>query len=263
MSYSADYHVHTSFSDDSECPMQDQAEEAVRRGLEEIAFTDHVDYGVKTDLNCDYDAFFSEIRRLQERFRGKLVIKAGMEFGMQKETAARYRKDFARYPFDFILLSNHQIGNREFWNNAYQKGKSQEEYQRGYYRAIYEVMSLYKEYSVLAHLDMIKRYDRCGDYPDEKIMEYVDPILKKAIADGKGIEVNTSCFRYGLKDLTPSRNILKRYLELGGNILTIGSDTHDTEHLADHLDFVKAELKRIGFTGFCTFDRMKPEFHAL
>ena len=81
---------------------------------------------------------------------------------------------------------------------------------------------------------MIKRYDPAGDYPDEKIMPVVDKILTQAITDGKGIEVNTSSFKYGLKDLTPSAAILKRYRELGGEILTIGSDSHETEHLADH-----------------------------
>ena len=49
----ADYHVHTQFSDDSETPMEDAVLHAIAVGLGEICFTEHIDYGVKTDLNCD------------------------------------------------------------------------------------------------------------------------------------------------------------------------------------------------------------------
>ncbi len=77
------------------------------------------------------------------------------------------------------------------------------------------------------------------------------------IADGKGIEVNTSSHRYGLSDLTPSRDILKLYRELGGNILTIGSDSHKPEHLGAFIDETKQELKILGFKEFCTFNRFE------
>lgn len=259
----ADYHVHTYYSDDSECPMEEMLERALAIGLDEIAFTDHVDYGVKTDLNCAYDAYWKEIEACRQKYAGRITIRGGIEFGVQMHTIPEFRRDFDAYPFDFVILSNHQIDNKEFWNYEYQEGKSQEEFQRDYYEAIYTVMQKYKDYSVLGHLDMIKRYDPHGSYPDENIMGLVDKILRQAIADGKGIEVNTSCFKYGLGDLTPSREILKRYRQLGGQILTIGSDTHETEYLGDHIPEVKAVLKELGFTQFCTFERMKPVFWAL
>ena len=87
--------------------------------------------------------------------------------------------------------------------------------------------------------------------------------MKKVIKDGKGIEVNTSSFRYGLKDLTPERNILKLYHELGGKIITIGSDAHKAENVGDHIPYIQSELKKTGFTHICTFDKMKPIFHGL
>lgn len=261
--YLADYHIHTYYSDDSECLMEDMVKRAIQLNLDEIAFTDHVDYGVKTDLNCDYRRYFEEIEVLKKKYAGQLIIKAGIEFGVQVGTIQEFIHDFEKYDFDFIILSNHQIGNKEFWNYEYQEGKTQEEYQKSYYQAIYDVIKEYKGYSVLGHLDMIKRYDKYGDYPDEKIVEYVEPILKQVIADGKGIELNTSSFKYGLKDLMPSRKILKLYHELGGKILTIGSDTHETEHLADQIMEVRKELKTMGFDEFCTFEQMEPKFHSL
>lgn len=259
----ADYHIHTSYSDDSECLMEDMIQKAILIGLEEISFTEHVDYGIRTDLNCNYEKYFEEIKGMQQKYNGKLRIRAGIEFGVQLHTMSLFQKDFEEYPFDFIILSNHQIGDKEFWNYKFQEGKSQEEYQRAYYQAILDVVENFKDYSVLGHLDMIKRYDPAGDYPDEKVIRIVDQILRQVILDGKGIEVNTSSFRYGLKDLTPSRAILKRYRELGGTVITIGSDSHKMDHLGAYIEDVKLVLKEIGFRQFSTFEEMKPVYWEL
>ena len=75
------------------------------------------------------------------------------------------------------------------------------------------------------------RYDEIGNYPFEKVKPIITKILKIVIQDGKGIEINTSSRRYGLKDSTPSRDILKLYKELGGKIITIGSDSHKSENI--------------------------------
>ena len=83
------------------------------------------------------------------------------------------------------------------------------------------------------------------------------------IKDGKGIEINTSSHRYGLADTTPSHEILKLYKELGGEIITIGSDSHKPEHLGAYIDESKELLRELGYTQYCTFDKMKPIFHKL
>lgn len=259
----ADYHVHTCYSDDSQCPMEDMVKKALAMGLEEITFTDHVDYGVKTDLNCEYNGYFKEIDALRQKYKDRLSIKAGIEFGVQAHTIPQFQKDFASWPFDFVILSNHQIHNREFWNYDFQQGKTQEEFHRAYYEAILQVVRRYKDYSVLGHLDMIKRYDEYGSYPDEGSMDLVEQILRQVIADGKGIEVNTSCFRYGLKDLTPSKAILEQYLRLGGTIITIGSDSHEAGHLGDHFPEATEVLRSLGFRQICTFEKMRPIFRDL
>jgi len=87
--------------------------------------------------------------------------------------------------------------------------------------------------------------------------------LKKVIEDGKGIEVNTSSFAYGLDDLTPSRDILKLYYELGGKIITAGSDAHKAKDVGRHIKEIYNELKEIGFKEICTYEKMKPIFHKL
>ena len=260
----ADYHIHTSFSSDSECPMAAMLQKAVDLGLEEVCITEHVDYFARGASHlCDYSAYIEEIERLKIKFKDQIIIKCGMEFGVQLGVLERYERDVARYDFDFVILSNHQVADLEFWNNGYQKGKTQQEYNRGYYQAIKDVMDCYKSYSVLGHLDMIKRYDAAGILADAYNEDIIKCILKTAIADGKGIEVNTSCFRYGLPGLTPSYQILNWYYEAGGRIITIGSDSHQACDVGDHIRYAQEELKKIGFTEFATFDKMKPVFHPL
>lgn len=271
-----DYHVHTCYSDDSSYPMEEVVRDAIKIGLDEICFTDHVDYGVKLDregrsakelegnvLNVDYPDYFREIDRLRQTYGNRITIKHGMEFGVQTHTIPAFEKLFSGYDFDFIILSCHQVGDKEFWNQNFQREHTQQEYNELYYDEIWKVIQKYKNYSVLGHLDLIKRYDRQGNYPYDKVKPIITEILKQVIADGKGLEVNTSCFRYGLSDLTPSGEILTLYRELGGKILTTGSDSHAPKHLGAHIPEVLEELKQLGFDFICTYQRMEPIFHRI
>lgn len=274
----ADYHVHTEFSDDSTYPMEDVVKDAVRLGFDEICFTDHVDYGVKVDwdskeevtyrdgeplANVDYPKYVEQVRNLQEAYQGKISLKLGMEFGVQMHTIPQFEALFSRYPFDFILLSVHQVEDKEFWTQDFQRGRTQIEYNERYYEEMLNLVNHYHNYSVLGHLDLIVRYDEMGVYPFARVRPYIEEILKKVIKEGKGIEVNTSSHRYGLADSTPSKEILRLYRELGGEVITIGSDSHKLEHLGTYLEEAKGLLKSLGFLKFCTYKNMRPIFHDL
>ncbi len=259
----ADYHMHTAFSDDSTFPMEDVILRALEVGLDEICFTEHVDYGIPSIANCDYEAYLDLFNRLKMKYQSRISLKLGIEFGVQTETISKYKADFDRLPLDFVILSVHQVHNLELHNQMYQKGKTQKEYQEGYYQEILDVIRNYKDYSVLGHLDVINRYDLQGDYPFEALRPIITDILKTVIKDGKGIEVNTSSFRYKLKDLTPSLDILKLYKSLGGEIITIGSDSHVASHVGYKILDIQATLKELGFDSIYTFDKMKPIAHAL
>lgn len=276
----ADYHLHTSFSDDSEQPMEDVIKEAIAKGFDEICFTDHVDYGVKVDrdglspeeikqrerdflINVDYPLYFKTLEELKEKYKNDIKIKVGLEFGIQSHTIPDYEKLFDRYDYDFIINSCHQVDDKEFWNQDYQRNMSQRDFYLGYYNEILNVAKNYHNYNILGHLDHHVRYDTKGFYDSEEIDEVIDEILRTIIADNKGLEVNTSYHRYKLRDLTPSRKILKRYLELGGKILTIGSDAHAPGQVGEYFSETKKILKDIGFTEFCTFENMTPVFHKL
>lgn len=275
-----DFHVHSEYSDDSKETMEKIVQTAIKMGLSEICFTDHVDYVIKFDhdvwhkmspaqqakergvLNVDYPRYFENIKTLQQKYQGQLSIKQGLEFGMQVHTIPQFQKLFNTYPLDFVILSCHQVEDQEFWTYDFQKGKTQAEYVARYYQEIYDVICQYKDYSVLGHLDLIQRYTE----PRSTFAiseELITKILKQVIADGKGIEVNTSSFHYNLSELMPERKILELYHKLGGTIITIGSDAHTAERLADHVEYIYNILKEIGYTHFCTFNNMEPVFHEI
>ena len=258
-----DYHVHSFFSDDSFVPMEEEVKYAIELGLNEICFCEHVDYGIKTDLNCPYAFYLKEIDRLKKKYGDRITIKQGIEFGIQKAYIPNFQADFNRYPFDFVILSCHQVDNKEFWTGDFQKGKTQEQYIHVYYNAILEVIKHYKDYSVLGHLDMIKRYDISPKYPDHLIEKTVREIFEIIIKEGKGIEINTSSFQYKLDDLMPSRYFLKLYYDMGGRIITLGSDAHESKRIGDHFKEVKEILKEIGFKEIYTFEKMQPIAHVL
>lgn len=280
----ADFHVHCEFSDDSNYPIENVCRDAVAMGLNEICFTDHVDYGIKPDvpeyeqdhslahlengqpvLNVDYPRYFAKLDELRERYDGTLVIRRGLELGTQSHTVDKNLKliDTWGNQMDFAICSIHEVGDKEFWTGEFQEGRTQAEYNMAYYEEMLKVVETFKGYSVLGHLDLIKRYDPAGIYPFEGTRDITAAILKRVIADGKGIELNTSSWRYGLADLQPCTEILKLYLDLGGTILTLGSDSHKPEHLAAHMDEARERLRAIGYTEFCTFENWQPVFHKL
>lgn len=285
----ADYHLHSEFSDDSFTPMEQQIERAIDLGLDEMCFTDHVDYGVKHDwndphgvnfrtdtengitfkhylANVNYPEYFSKIDRMRVIYGDRIVIRKGLEFGIQSITVKEFENLFDKYrsELDFVLFSMHQVDNQEFWTQEFQNGRSQKEYNERYYEEILKTMKFYKNYSVLAHLDLLSRYDPQGVYPFENVRDIITEILRQAIADDKGIELNTSSWYYGLSDTQPSGNILRLYKDLGGKILTIGSDAHNPDRLAQHYhDAVDILKNEFGFTEICTFDHMMPVFHPL
>lgn len=273
-----DYHVHTEFSDDSVYPMEDVVKDAIGLRLNEICITDHVDYGIKADwdsgeeiryrrgeplANVDYPRWAAELERVRKLYGDQITIKTGMEFGVQVHTIPQFEALFRRYPFDFIILSIHQAEDKEFWTQDFQKGRTQREYNERYFEEMLQVVQQYKNYSVLGHMDLIKRYDKAGIYPFEKLKPFAAEILKTVIADGKGIEINTSFHRYGLSDSMPSTELLRLYLDLGGSIVTIGSDSHAPAHLGTYIQEAKDQLKELGFQSFCTYEAMQPVFHRL
>lgn len=285
----SDFHLHSEFSDDSRTPMENQIQKAISLGMQEMCFTDHVDYGIKSDwsdeeiqwrggdgigtakdeldplTNVNYPEYFLKLDRMQKTYGKRITIRKGLEFGIQTITVKDYEKLLENYgdQLDFVLLSMHEIDNKELWTGEFMEGMNQKEYNLKYYNEILNVMKVFHDYDVLAHLDLVSRYDAKGSIAFEEVKGILTEILTTAIKAGKGIEINTSSWHYGLKDTTPSRDILKLYHDLGGKIITIGSDAHKPEYLGDHFEDAGSILKEIGFKEYCTFKKHQPVLHTL
>ncbi len=277
----ADYHVHSSFSFDCKAAMETQIERAIELGLDELCFTEHVDYGVRSDWdgpsegaepeekkkhNADYPRYFAKLKDMRDRYSDRLTIKTGLEFGVQQHTIPQYNALYERYrdQLDFVLLSVHQVNDLELYPPQLMEGRTQDAYNRLYYEELLAVARDFDHYSVLAHLDVMRRYDPAGEYPFEKTRDIVAEILRTVISKGKGIELNTASWRYELCDTQPYRAILRLYRDLGGEILTIGSDGHRPERVGGNYDEARAILRdELGFRHFCTFQHMKPIFQKL
>ena len=277
----ADYHVHSDFSFDSHTPMETQIRRAVELGLDEMCFTEHVDYGVRRDWddpepvkeeggkiwrNADYPRYFAKLDEMRAKYGERITLRAGLEFGVQKHTVPQFNALFERWheQLDFVLLSVHQVDDLEFYPPEFQATCSQEEYNRRYFEELLAVAREFDDYSVLAHLDVMRRYDPAGEYPLAPVRDLVAEILRTAIQKGKGIELNTGSWRYQLKDIQPCREIWRLYRDLGGEIVTIGSDGHRPERVGGNFDEARAILRdELGFRYFCTFEHMTPAFHTI
>lgn len=258
-----DYHMHTNFSNDSETSMEDMIKKSIELGLNEICFTDHVDYDLDADddWGINYDKYFDKLNYFQDKYKNDISIKKGIEMGLQKQIINKCNDDINKYPFDFVICSQHAINRSDLYFGNFFLDKTQIQAYENYYKELYNIIKNFKNYSVLGHLDLVKRYGNYDKVLDDKYFEdIIEAILKQAIYDGKGIEINTSSYRYNLPDLTPSRHILNMYKDLGGEIITTGSDSHNISQIAYNFDYIYSYLKNIGFKYVCSFDKMKPKF---
>lgn len=264
-----DYHMHSSFSADSNTPMEDMINKSIELGVKEICFTDHVDYSIITNNMeenhiVDHKEYFRKLEYFQNKYKDKISIKKGIEMGLQSHTISKCEEYIEKNEFDFVIASIHTINKSDLIERDFYKDKSQFEAYRQYYEILYDVIKKFKSYCVLGHLDIVKRYGDLNNIIDDKVFsDEIDEILKMAIYDGKGIEINTSCFRYRLPDLTPSSYILKRYKELGGEIITTGSDSHNPAQVVYEFKTAYNSLQEMGYKYICTFDKMKPNFIKL
>jgi len=261
-----DYHLHTSHSDDSLAPMDTMIEAAIDLGLSGIAITDHYDPDYPTPefpFTLDFSVYHSDLLEASERYRGKIKIAKGIEIGIQHgETMEKCRAAATSWDYDFILGSFHCAHGKDLCVDYFDNIGIYRAYER-FYSYMYDCLLLYKDFDVLSHFNIIDRYtSRIPEY--DPFMEQIEAILKLLIDEHKGIEINTSSFRYGLGDVTtPSTRILRLYSDLGGRILTLGSDAHNAGNVGYMLDWARDFAISCGFKYVATYENRVPSFELL
>ncbi len=226
-----DFHIHSNYSMDCKYPMNDMAIKAIDNNLKSICFTDHIDLDItenKIDLLFHTDDYFEKIKKIKYKYIKKLKVLSGVEIGLQPHLAQRYNQLINNNPFDFVIASVHTVGGIEILSDTYLNNKKPLDTIIDYYKEMYECIDNFNNYDVLGHIDLIDRYlpkeQKLPEINDYKWI--IEKILTKIIEQGKGIELNTSGLRYGLEYFHPKIEILNLYKQLGGEIITIGSDAH-------------------------------------
>ncbi|MCR4650918.1 MAG: histidinol-phosphatase HisJ family protein [Lachnospiraceae bacterium] len=262
----SDCHVHSTFSGDAESSMEDMILKAIDKGLQVITFTDHCDMdfpykeGEEGLFDLNTDSYLYDILRFREKYGDKIEVGFGVEIGMQTSCADKNTDYVREHDFDFVIASLHLVDGYDPYYPEYYEGKTEKEAYGRYFELLLENIRLFNDYDVVGHLDYIVRYgkDKDANYRYEDYKDVIDEILKEVIAGKKGLEVNTAGLRKGTKDVHPTYEILKRYKELGGEIITIGSDAHRTDNIAADFDSALKVLKEVGFEYYCIYRKRQP-----
>jgi len=258
--------MHSAFSYDAEPQntIGHMIETAIAKGLAGIAVTDHLDPLWPDEAEpstLDVPAYEAALAAAENTYGGQIRFAKGIELGFIPGEALRICEDaVSGYPYDFVIGSVHSSAETPIDLPPFHEGRAVKDIVDEYYTLLLESVRHYKNYDVIGHINGIDRYTD-GFAPESVYMPYIDEILRVAIADGKGIEINTSAFRYGIGSRgTPTRPILARFKELGGEIVTIGSDAHRAADIGAFLEKGEEMLLAAGFRHIAVYQNRQPEF---
>ena len=268
--YIADSHIHSLFSGDCQEKLENIFSYAIKNHIDEITITDHLDpdFPDESSFSFDLDEYIQLIREFRLKLKGDLKINIGVEFGIQPHLEGQFARVASNKNLDFIIGSTHCADGKNPVRDDFFLGKTKDEAHEVYFQETLKNARTFKDISVYGHLDFIKRYGR-NVHQDFNTIDYkkhwdiIEEILRTLIKNNSGLEINTSAYRYGTSEPYPNDLILKRYRELGGEIITIGSDSHIASHVAKDFDKAYRLLKDCGFDYYTVFNRRKPKFIKL
>lgn len=260
-----DYHMHTEFSSDSKTPMEVMCLAAIDKGIAEIGFTEHYDLHPLAWPRDWYKPkpWWDELTRCRALFDSELVIRAGLEVGephmFQKEVQAL----LTVYPFDYLLGSLHWVGTLNVFDRAFFDRPMDEAY-REYFVEL-EYMTSVGGFDILSHFDVPVRlgFHLFGNYFPRRYEDVIRPVLRNCIQHGIALDINTAAMRSRAKVLTPGLDILRWYVEMGGERVTLGSDAHNAEQVGSYLPDALDTIRAAGLTHLTTFERRQARQVAL
>lgn len=259
-----DLHTHTDNSFDGHHSAMYLCEAAYMKGLRAIAFTDHIEVDAFYERNFDVTArqAYFYIANARSAFRGKLTVCNGIELGQPHYAAEIAEKLIDTLNYDIVIGSVHNLRNKlDFCELDYNTE----------YTDFYPLLDEYFEeelalakwgkFDTLAHLTYPLRYI-VGEYGKtvdiKRYDDIIDEILKTVAQNGKALEINTSGLRQPLGETMPYEAIVKRFRELGGDFVTVGSDAHYAEHLSAGIEQGMAIAARCGFSCISLFKDRVP-----
>jgi histidinol-phosphatase (PHP family) len=262
-----DLHVHSTCSIDGKSTIEEYATQAEGLGLAEIGFCEHVDLDPR---DCGYGYLDSarydrEIESARVTARG-VVLRQGVEITYQSRLEAALEAWLARHPWDYVIASVHLLDYADGWAII------SEPEAVGTYFASHTERQAYGPYfaellraarsglaDVLGHLDLVKRYGirRYGRLDPAAFEEEIREVLGAAAQRGIGLEINTSGLRQSPGETYPALTVLRWFRELGGEILTVGSDAHQAGDLGSGIAEAQAMAQIAGFRAIATFEERR------
>lgn len=269
--YLADYHTHSRISQDARHPMAEMAEAAVAAGLDELCFTDHIEPIIwyTTELRqepVDWQAMTAEFAAAQAAVGDRIRLRLGIELGDAMWGFDHTEKLIADAPeLDFVIGSVHTLSEPYGGVDLYYfQPKTEQEARAGmgdYLEQVYK-MAKWGKFSVLGHLTLPLRYLnelRGFHLTYDGFEAEIQEIFRTLLDRGCGIEVNVNRGNTPL----PDAKWLKMYRQMGGEVITLGTDAHTPEFVGCAIRERQQLLKACGFRHFCTFEKLQPIFHEL
>jgi histidinol phosphate phosphatase HisJ family len=250
---------------DSDLDAELACEKAISINLDGIAFTDHHDLDYPGDEKyeiSDFNKYDYVMEGLKEKYKSKLNVLKGIEIGIQPHVIKESYEVIKKNCFDYVLASVHIIDGVDPYYKVYYEGKTRNEAYGQYLQKILYAVAEFPDFDNLGHFEYIIRY---ASYDDRSLRysDYAgafDEILKILVCKGKGFEINTGSFRenQGITTVEFDLDILKRYRELGGEIISLGSDAHSAEYIGYKHEYFKEILLKAGFKYEVHFENRKP-----
>lgn len=262
----SDFHTHTIFSDDCNTPFDEAVSAAIKQGIEHFAVTDHYDPGFPNpdfSFDPDFDSYFAAMNRVREQYASSpdFTFAAGIEVGIREGETDRINNTLSMFDFDVVIGSFHCYRDIDISTFDFRL-TDRNKFLSDFYEYMYRMLSKYTNYDILGHLTVLDRYAG-EDLSLDPCSEIIDEILKLQINNGKSVEINSSSFNYRMGVSLPRRQILERYRQLGGEMITFGSDAHNPAHYRSHFDDSLELAKAIGFKYHCTYKNREPIFNSL
>lgn len=272
-----DQHVHTRFSGDSSENPERHIKQALELGLDGINFTDHMDYDYPYEpagfFEFDVRKYFRKLGELKSKYEGKLYVGRGIEIGLRNEPdicenmRIRLNELIDKNNFDYVIGSVHLLDKVDVAYDEYWRENDFRTALERYFNAVRFCTEYYDCFDTCGHLDYIVRYAPCDKsaYSPADYFDITDEILKTLIKKGKALEVNTKGCKpsYGTNAPNPGEAVIKRYKELGGELLTIGSDAHCAKDLAGSFRMVSDLLEACGIGYYTVFKKRVPNMLKL
>lgn len=252
-----DTHTHSLYSFDGypESNIGAMCERAIELGLKYLCVTDHYEANYRTQYP-EYPVYNAEAAKKdifenKEKYKGKLNLIYGIECGQITQATDSALEFLNKNKFEFVIGSLHNTDGEDdpyvldmSVFNEQQLRKRWDVYLEELYR-----VAQFDCFDTLAHLTYPIRY--C--YRDNNLFDWtyskdaIAQILKKVIDNGMCLEVNSSGFRQKMDAPVPNDFVLSLYKDLGGELITIGSDGHCLEYIAYGFKQTEDYLKALGY----------------